>query len=137
VGIGQRTDVIVEGLNSKGAFTMRSVLAACSDDYQPLATAIIYYSHDALRQGSNSTPWPALAKSLTDCGNVCSQSHFPIKRVRTLTSSSQDDISLSVPWYPITPTKPTVTQEMEISTYQNATGHWQWAINNSSFRAVR
>jgi hypothetical protein len=70
VGIGQRVDVIVKGLNTAGAFTMRSVLASCSDDYQPLATAIVYYSHKALV--SNSTAWPALNDSLTNCGNVVS-----------------------------------------------------------------
>jgi len=70
VGIGQRVDVIVKGLDTTGAFTMRSVLASCSDDYQPLATAIVYYSHKVLV--SNSTAWPALNDSLADCGNVCS-----------------------------------------------------------------
>ncbi|KAH8790649.1 Cupredoxin [Hyaloscypha finlandica] len=113
VGIGQRVDVIVKGLDTTGAFTMRSVLASCSDDYQPLATAIFYYSHKVLV--SNSTAWPALKDSLADCGN--------------------DDISLSVPWYPITPTEPTVTQEMVIGLTQNETGHYLWTINNSSFRA--
>ncbi|TAQ83732.1 hypothetical protein B7494_g7952 [Chlorociboria aeruginascens] len=115
VGIGQRVDVIVEGLESTGAFTMRSVLADCSDDYQPLATAIVYYTREALLRGSNSTAWPALADSLADCGN--------------------DDISLSVPWFPITPTEPTITQEIEINVTRNETGHYLWTVDNSSFRA--
>jgi hypothetical protein len=84
VGIGQRVDVIVKGLNTAGEFTMRSVLASCSDDYQPLATAIVYYSHKTLV--SNSTAWPALNDSLANCGNVCSPplppstSPFPTKQ---------------------------------------------------------
>jgi hypothetical protein len=61
--------------------------------------------------------------------------HDPGSQKLTFTSS-QDDISLSVPWYPITPTPPTVTQEMEIGLMQNETGNWLWTINNSSYRAV-
>jgi hypothetical protein len=49
---------------------MRSILASCSDDYQPLARALVYYSDDSMNQAPNSTAWPALGNFLKSCANV-------------------------------------------------------------------
>lgn len=70
IGIGQRVDVLVTGIQSKGVYTMRAVLADCSDAEVSQATALVYYSHAALEAGSTSTAWPELAASLANCGNV-------------------------------------------------------------------
>ncbi|CZT00095.1 related to laccase precursor [Rhynchosporium agropyri] len=113
VGIGQRFDVIVKGLrNTTDAYTMRSTLASCSDAYQPNATAIVYYSHKNLV--SNSKPWPELEQSLGYCGN--------------------DDIALSVPWYPMKSFEPSTTDTMLFDVARNASGNYLWVVNNSAFR---
>ncbi|RFU26799.1 hypothetical protein B7463_g9537, partial [Scytalidium lignicola] len=117
LGIGQRTDILVTGLpDGKGAYLMRSSIAACSSANNPNATAIVYYQHDAISQPVKTTPWLAWVNSVK---NIC----------------VNDDLNKTVPWYPIQPDSPTVTETINIKFGQNNTGHWLWFMNNSSFRA--
>lgn len=121
LGIGQRTDVLVTGLaGATGSYSMRSSIASipCSFSSNPDATAIVYYKHEALALGTpNSTAWPAWTNSVAN-------------------SCANDDLSLTTPWYSITPDpNPPTTEDIDIEFGQNSTGHWVWTMNNVSFRA--
>lgn len=75
LGIGQRTDILVTGLNNAtGGYLMRSSIASapCSASLNPDATAIVYYDPRVLAGlPPNTTPWPAFLNSVaTICGNV-------------------------------------------------------------------
>lgn len=75
LAIGQRTDVLVRGLDkATGAYIMRSSIASapCSFSSNPDATAIVYYKHEALTAGTfNTTAWPEFKASVADvCVNV-------------------------------------------------------------------
>jgi hypothetical protein len=77
LGVGQRTDVIVEGLaDATGSYFLRSQSPAkpCADTIQPNATAIIYYQNEYLPEPD---PWPAFTDAVEVCANVC-LSHFQI-----------------------------------------------------------
>ncbi|KAF8861398.1 hypothetical protein BDZ45DRAFT_800116 [Acephala macrosclerotiorum] len=116
LGIGQRTDVLVKSPpNFKGkSFTMRSSIAGggCSITNQPDAIAVVYY--DTI-SSPNTTPWPAFLDSVAhQCAN--------------------DPISITTPLYPMTPTPPTTTKEIDINFGQNKTGYWLWTMNDVSFR---
>ncbi|KAH8800491.1 multicopper oxidase-domain-containing protein [Xylogone sp. PMI_703] len=117
LGVGQRTDVLVTGLpNGKGAYLMRSSIAACSSSKNPDATAIVYYQHEAISKPVTTKPWPAWVDSVK---NTC----------------VNDDLNKTIPWYPIEPDPVTVTETIDITYGQNETGHWLWFMNKSSFRA--
>lgn len=122
LGIGQRTDVLITGLpsNATCAYLMRSSIAAapCSGTLNPDATAIVYYKHDALKQGPpNSTVWPEFTDSVQ---NIC----------------RNDDLNVTKPWFTIKPDlAPPTTETVDITFGQNSTGFWTWKMNNSSFRA--
>ena len=131
LGVGQRTDVVVKATGSAtDAVWMRSDISVlCSSPTQPYALAAIYYPQANTSMRPNSTAWPVAD---TSCGN--------------------DPLSSTVPYYPITPdpnpaTTETIVMNCECVSYgcadaanmltdgQNATGHWLWTMNNSSFRA--
>ena len=131
LGVGQRTDVVVKATGSAtDAVWMRSDISVlCSSPTQPYALAAIYYPQANTSMRPNSTAWPVAD---TSCGN--------------------DPLSSTVPYYPITPdpnpaTTETIVMNCECVCYgfadaanmvtdgQNATGHWLWTMNNSSFRA--
>jgi len=82
LGIGQRADVIVNGIaGATGAYVIRSSVAAapCSLSNGPLAKAIAYYTVAALGLSNtgvptmpNTTPWPEFTASVaTGCSNAC------------------------------------------------------------------
>jgi FtsP/CotA-like multicopper oxidase with cupredoxin domain len=55
---------------------------------------------------------------------------------KPLLMTQQDDLTLTVPWYSITPDPaPPVTQDLNIDFKQNETDFWLWTINDVSFRA--
>lgn len=88
---------------------MRASIAAapCSGAKNPDATANIYYSTNLQNQtASNTTAWPAFLDSVQNqCGN--------------------DDLTKTIPWYPIKPDlNPPVTETIEIDFQQNSTGHF-------------
>lgn len=112
LGIGQRTDVLVTANSTLGAVWMRSNITACSLADQPNGLAVIYYDDTDTTIEPASPAWPP---SLDVCSN--------------------DDLSLTVPYYPISPpTVPDKTITIEVNSTVNATGNLVWTMNESSFR---
>jgi len=112
LAIGQRTDVIVQGLaNGKGSYWMRSTMTSCAATTQPLAKAIVHYDESGFKP--NTTAW----EDNTDpCAN--------------------DALELTQPWYPLTPTtEPEATVTITISAKINGTGNFVWTMDGSAFRA--
>lgn len=115
LGVGQRTDVIVEATApDKSAVYMRSAVSkTCSVSKQPLALAAIYYDG----ADTNSVP-TSTATNYDDshCGN--------------------DPLDKTIPFFsfPSTPA-PATTAKIGITIHTNATGHLLWYMNESSFRA--
>jgi FtsP/CotA-like multicopper oxidase with cupredoxin domain len=110
--IGQRTDVIVQGLaNGKGSYWMRSTMSACAATNQPFAKAIVHYDNHGFKP--NTTAW----EDNTDpCAN--------------------DNLAITQPWFPIAPTdKPETTVTIILSATINSTGHFVWTMDGSAFRA--
>jgi FtsP/CotA-like multicopper oxidase with cupredoxin domain len=117
LGIGQRTDVIVTGLpNATGEYWMRSNLSDCSLKTNAAATGVVYYLHEDLTKEPTTQPWPAWVNSVE---NIC----------------ANDPLTDTVPWFPILPETPTVTETITINFTTNATGNHLWTMNDSSFRA--
>ncbi|RAO66035.1 uncharacterized protein BHQ10_002047 [Talaromyces amestolkiae] len=115
LGVGQRTDVIVEGLpDATGSYFLRSQSPAkpCADTIQPNATAIIYYRNEYLPEPD---PWPAFTDAVQVCAN--------------------DPLETTVPLYPIaSPSNPATTWDLNITLAQNETGSYLWYMNNITFR---
>ncbi|KAM3068000.1 hypothetical protein ACMFMG_011048 [Clarireedia jacksonii] len=118
LGVGQRTDVIVTGLpNGKGSYWLRSTIAACSLASNPEAKAVVYYGTGVPNLKPTTTASAAFTSSVAN-------------------SCKNDDLSLTEPWFPITPDpNPPTTQKIDIEFVQNATGYFLWEMNGSSFRA--
>ncbi|EXJ86608.1 hypothetical protein A1O3_03561 [Capronia epimyces CBS 606.96] len=111
LGIGQRTDVIVEADgDSHEAYWIRSN-ATCAKANQPYALAVLYYENADVDGLPKSSPWnsPSIG-----CAN--------------------DPLETTVPMYAINPGEPAETTTLNMTVGQNATGHWLWYMNNSSFR---
>lgn len=111
---------------------MRSTLAGngCSVTVQPNATAIVYY--DTL-SAPKTAPWPSFINSVNNqCANVCSA---PSTFGFISTNLIQDPLNITSPLYSITPTTPSVTEDILIEFGQNATGYFLWTMNSVSFRA--
>lgn len=115
LGIGQRTDIIVEAkLKPNAAVWMRADISKpCSLANQYNALGAIYYEEadtDA-RPNSTATPYDD-----TSCGN--------------------DPLDKTVPFYRFPATKdPAVTQTIDITLGKNSSGHTLWFMNDVSFRA--
>ncbi|TVY68778.1 oxidoreductase ptaK [Lachnellula suecica] len=112
---GQRSDVLVTAnAKSNSAFWMRSnISATCSFSKQGNALAAIYYDKADTTKSPTST-----AQNAPDPGNC-----------------QNDDLSLTVPYYSITPPSPAVTQNLDIANSVNATGHFVWTLGGNTFRA--
>ncbi|KAH6665370.1 Cupredoxin [Halenospora varia] len=115
LGVGQRTDVLVTAsYKSTQAFWMRSnISTACTPANQPNALAAIYYNAADTTKAPTSTAW-----NVPDPGTC-----------------ANDDLSLSVPVYSITPPQPAVTKNLDIDFYVNSTGNFLWRLGGQSFRA--
>lgn len=114
LGVGQRTDVVVEGTSdSDAAVFMRSFISGCSAGKQPLALAAIYY------ENADTTKTPTSVATTFDdshCGN--------------------DPLNQTTPFFPFPATSaPATTETVDITIARNATGSLEWFMNGSSFRA--
>lgn len=115
LGVGQRTDVIVEATLPAGSSVfMRSTISGkCSAALQPVALAAIFYD------GADTTKTPTSTATPVDdtlCGN--------------------DPLDKTIPFFPFPATsKPATTQTIGITIGRNATGSLLWSMNGSSFRA--
>lgn len=123
LGIGQRTDVIVEA-SGKPSDTvwMRSTLGksafvggcTLNDGVSPEAVAAIYY------EKAGSTAMPNTTSSIPDS---------------YIETCENDDLSTTVPYFNIAPDpKPEKTQQIDITFQSNGT-HNLFYMNNSTFRA--
>ena len=117
LGIGQRTDVIVEAnMASDSAVWMRADISATCSSINPSshqAVAAIYYE-----DADNSTTPTTSATAYDDshCGN--------------------DPLNVTTPFYEFASTpSPATTQEIDIQFKANETGHKVWFMNDNSFRA--
>jgi FtsP/CotA-like multicopper oxidase with cupredoxin domain len=109
LGVGQRTDVIVEGkCDAGGAYWMRSNIT-CSEAIEPQVRAIIYYNEASTDATPNSTA------QVYDAG------------------CANDPLSQTVPAFPMPAEDAQTTETITITPAQNETGTWLWYMNNSSF----
>ncbi|KAH6605312.1 laccase [Trichoderma cornu-damae] len=113
LGIGQRSHVLVKADGDLDAYWMRSNISTiCSLASQPNALAAIYYDNADTNEAPRSTPW-----NVPDPGTC-----------------ANDDLSLTEPVMKLRVPEPDLTFDMELATFQNATGHNLWAMNGVSFR---
>ncbi|ROW13630.1 hypothetical protein VPNG_04504 [Cytospora leucostoma] len=114
LGVGQRSDVLVTANagNSKSAFWIRSNITSCSNANQPYAVAALYYD------GADTTKAPTSQAWDIQDPNTC----------------ANDDLSLTVPMYKITPQTPTYTATYEINGANNASDIFLWSFDNVSAR---
>lgn len=115
LGVGQRSDVIVKADNfAQSAYWMRVSAPggeACGGSEAPQTLAAIYYDH----ADTSKLPTTSSAYNSTDCVN--------------------DPLESTVPDYKITPSPNPFVQNLELSLVMNATGNYEWQINNQTFRA--
>ena len=111
LGVGQRTDVIVEGIgNHKSSYWMRSN-ATCANSLQPNALAVIFYDDADTKQLPTTQP----QNYAVGCAN--------------------DPLSQTVPEYPVALPEPATTVVLDATVGQNASGVWLWYMNKSSFQS--
>ncbi|CAF9905675.1 hypothetical protein IMSHALPRED_003923 [Imshaugia aleurites] len=114
LGIGQRSDVIVEGIGKPdSAYWMRSnITQHCSQADQPDALAVIYY------ESADTTVVPTTTAQIFDdssCGN--------------------DNLSLTIPYFPFPATSnPATTQDVVITGKPNGSEIFLFYMNGVSFR---
>ncbi|KAI1608787.1 Cupredoxin [Exophiala viscosa] len=113
LGIGQRADVIVHANGSRAdTFWMRSTISStCSVTNQPNGLAIVYYQNANTNTTPNSTAWPI---DDSRCAN--------------------DPLNMTLPYEAITPPSPDTTVNIALNFEINATGHFLWTMNDSTFR---
>lgn len=116
LGIGQRTDVLVTANQgpATSAFWMRSNISAiCSVSTQGNAFAAVYYDQADTTKSPTSTAW-----NVPDPGTC-----------------QNDDLSLTVPYFPIKPTmQPATTRTFDVNYEVNATGSFLWTLDDQTFR---
>lgn len=115
LGVGQRTDILVTATNyTKGAVWMRAELPGgevCGGSDNPLTLAAIYY------EDADTSVDPETETSLDN--NSC----------------VNDDLSLTVPEYSITPSSDVWTQDLSLTLALNDTGHFEFQINDIAYKA--
>jgi FtsP/CotA-like multicopper oxidase with cupredoxin domain len=110
LGVGQRTDVIVQAVGApNSAYWMRSNIT-CFETRQPNALAAIYYESADLKTLPTSQALPNLTPG---CAN--------------------DPLEKTIPSYPITPGNPDVTVTLNMTIRTDSNGVWRWYMNNSTF----
>ncbi|KAL9620603.1 MAG: hypothetical protein Q9160_004857 [Pyrenula sp. 1 TL-2023] len=116
LGVGQRTDVIVEGVGKPDeAFWMRADADRCggTTGVSPNAVAAIYY------ESANTTMEPRTNVTASQAD---------------LSRCSNDDLAITTAFCPETPdTNPSTTETITIENKSNGTT-FLWFMNNSSFR---
>lgn len=106
--------LVTANVNSTNAFWMRANISVpCSLAENPNALAAIYYDSADTNSVPSSVPW-----NVPDPGTC-----------------ANDDLSLSIPTYPIPVTEPATTRTLEINAFVNATGSFLWTLDGVSFRA--
>lgn len=106
LGVGQRVDVVVKADGDpKSAYWLRANMTSCSNTKQPFALAAIYYDQAPDDTAvPTSTPW-----EVADPGTC-----------------ANDDLNLTVPYFPIALPEPSWTQNMDIAAFRNASGNFLW-----------
>ncbi|KAK4139513.1 laccase-2 [Dichotomopilus funicola] len=116
LGVGQRTDVIVETTaNEQNNFFIRSQSPAkpCADTIQPNVSALAYFDDPNVVPQPN--PWPAFTAAIQVCEN--------------------EPLENTEPWYPLaSPPTTATTYVLNMTLGQNASGSYLWYMNNSTFR---
>lgn len=124
LGIGQRTDVLVTATGTpQSSYWMRtelpgSVLCGGLDNTNPSNSSIpqilaaIYYEEASTAVLPTSTPWIVADPT---CEN--------------------DPLPITQPMYPIQPSSNAYIQDVLVTLAMNATGAFEWRINNQTFRA--
>ncbi|KAK1093809.1 hypothetical protein LTR48_001606 [Friedmanniomyces endolithicus] len=116
LGVGQRTDVLVTALDTPWAsIWMRSSARGgepCGGSEHPDAVAAIYYEDADVSSLPTSTSWVTLDD--TTCVN--------------------DDLALTVPAYAVKPSNATFTQDLRLDLAVNATGDFEFRINDQGWR---
>lgn len=114
LGVGQRTDVLVTANvgAANTAYWMRSNLTACSVAKQPYAAAAVYYSSADTTKAPTSSAW-----NVPDPGTC-----------------ANDDLSLTVPYYPIAPAAPSYTHTYNVTLFTNGSGVTLWDFDGQSAR---
>jgi hypothetical protein len=93
---------------------MRSNISTiCSSSTQPNAYAAVYYNKADTNRAPTSSAW-----DVPDPGTC-----------------RNDDLSLTVPQFPMAVPQPTANREIELNYYINSTGHYLWTLNSISYRA--
>ena len=118
LGVGQRTDVIVEATGKPSdSYWMRAMI----DDTCLNATATFVTTKAAVFYEDADTNVAPTSKSTSDWQyNNC----------------QNDALATTVPYYPKTPpSSPATTETIMINLGQNATGHTLFFVNNSTFRS--
>ncbi|KAH9889159.1 multicopper oxidase [Xylariomycetidae sp. FL2044] len=116
LGVGQRVDVVVHAdgdqKNNTKAFWLRANMTSCSTAKQPYALAAIYYDDADTDAMPDSVAW-----DVPDPGTC-----------------ANDDLELTVPYYPIELPEPSWTGTMDIGAFKNKSGNFLWSFNNVSAR---
>ncbi|KAH6854827.1 multicopper oxidase-domain-containing protein [Chaetomium sp. MPI-CAGE-AT-0009] len=114
LGVGQRADVLVTADVGKpnSAFWMRSNLTTCSPSRQPNAIAAVYYDEADTAMTPSSKAWDI--PNPDTCAN--------------------EELIVTEPLYPIPLPEPTLTQNMDIEVYKNASNVTLWKFNGVSMR---
>ncbi|KUI54191.1 Laccase-2 [Cytospora mali] len=114
LGVGQRADVLVTANagNSKSAYWIRSNITTCSLANQRYAVAALYYDQADTTKAPTSSAW-----NVPDPGTC-----------------ANDDLSLTVPMYPITPPTPSYTHTFDVSVAPNASNITVWSFDHVSAR---
>lgn len=114
LGIGQRSDVLVEANGELDAYWMRSNISTlCSLANNPDAVAAIYYDDADETEDPVSTPW-----DIPDPGTC-----------------TNDDLNLTEPVMKLPLPEPDLIVEYVVNFFVNETGHRLWSFDDVSFRA--
>jgi FtsP/CotA-like multicopper oxidase with cupredoxin domain len=115
IAVGQRTDVLVTANgDAQSSYWMRTSAPggeACGGSNTPETLAAIYY------EGADFTKLPTTSAAYNE------------------TECAGDALESIVPEYSITPSPNPFVQDLELSLVMNATGNYEWQINNQTFRA--
>ncbi|CAM1506247.1 Fc.00g058880.m01.CDS01 [Cosmosporella sp. VM-42] len=113
LGVGQRTDVLVEANGELDAYWMRSNISTiCSLSTQHNATAVIYYDDADDTKPPKSVPW-----DIPEPGTCVN-----------------DDLELTVPLMKLELPEPDLEMELEVKFYTNDSGVSLWSLGGTTFR---
>jgi len=118
LGVGQRTDILVNAtMAPDSSVWMRASIVpdiACGGSNRGDSTAMVFYEDADISKAPTSTQ--TASYEAYSCYNDPLTSNF-------------------VPAYSIAPGTPSLTQEYTVGLVVNDTGHFNWQMNNQTFRA--